>query len=673
MRKIANNYTNPTYTQCYMKKILLIPIFSFCCLLTQAQADKYEFGKIAKEDINYKECPFDKTAGAVVLFDKGDSRFVRTENSFQVLYERVTRIKILSNAGIEWAKVEIPFYQSNNIFEKVIELKATAYNFEDGQLKQTKLEKESVHEEKLNENWLLKKFAIPDVKVGTVIEYTYKIESQYVFNLRDWEFQWKIPVLFSQYKVSLVPFYQYTFLLQGASKFDEQTSVVSTGLEEQFGAIKYKDMIHTYIMKNVPAFKDEEFITSPEDYMIKLDFQLSKIIHPDGFQKDIITTWPLLMKDLSEDDNFGRYVDKCYRQAPKVFDLRSIASLSQQQKFDTVINYVKKNYSWNGKTSKYSSKSVKDLMTDKFGNSADINLFAVGLLNGVGVKASPVLISTRSNGKIKYDYPFLDFFNYVGIKANIDSISVLSDATDILIANDRLPVNCLNDRGLIINDNKGENKGKVEWVSLYSRTTSKSRSSIFVHLNDSASTVGVISTFGEYDGLYMRKKYGTDMKNISKYFADNDYNVPDSTVVIKNMENSSNPYSIRFTSEFSPERIGDKIYLAPFFKEVPQINPLKQQQRTYPIDMTYAKQRIFNSNIPIPKGYKVEFLPLPKRIKNQQFEMDYSATVVGENVNVAFYYYFKQPVYEAIEYAKIKAYYNELISKANEKIVFVKE
>ena len=129
MRKIANNYTNPTYTQCYMKKILLIPIFSFCCLLTQAQADKYEFGKIAKEDINYKECPFDKTAGAVVLFDKGDSRFVRTENSFQVLYERVTRIKILSNAGIEWAKVEIPFYQSKNIFEKVIELKATAYNF----------------------------------------------------------------------------------------------------------------------------------------------------------------------------------------------------------------------------------------------------------------------------------------------------------------------------------------------------------------------------------------------------------------------------------------------------------------------------------------------------------------------------------------------------------------
>lgn len=650
-----------------MKKSLFILVATVCLQLTQAQNNKYEFGKVSNDDIQYKECPYDKTAEAVVLFDKGESRFVQTENSFMVVYERTTRIKILTKAGVDWAKVEIPIYQSNNIYEKVINLEATAYNFEDGQLTANKLEKESVHEEKLSENWLQKKFAVPNVKVGTVIEYKYAIESEYVFQLRDWEFQWKIPVLYSEYKVSLVPFYQYTFLLQGANKFDEQTSVVSTGLEEQFGNVRYKDMIHTYVMKNLTAFKDEEFITSPRDYIIKLDFQLSKITYADGFQKDIISTWPLLMKDLLGDDNFGKYAAKCEKLASKVFDLKGFSSLTQQQKFDSVLSYVKKNYSWNKKDRKYASKSVKDLMADKFGNSADLNLFAVGLLNGVGVKAYPVLISTRDNGKIKYDYPFLDFFNYVGIKANIDSVSVLSDATDILIANDRLPLNCINDRGLIVQ------KDKVEWVGLLSRTNSKSRSSLFVHLNDTMSTVGVILTAGEYDGLYMRKQYGSDMKKITKYFSDNDYNVADSTVVIKNMENFSNPYSLKFISEFRPERINNKIYLAPFFSEVPKVNPLKQQTRTYPIDMIYSKQRIFNSNIPIPEGYAVEFLPASKKIKNPQFEMEYNATIVGENVNVAFYYSFKQPVYDAADYAKIKTYYNEIISKSNEKIVFVKK
>lgn len=650
-----------------MKKFILILVTFVCLQLIQAQTNKYEFGKVPIEDIQYNECPYDKTAEAVVLFDKGESHFVKSHDSFLIMYEKTTRIKILTAAGVDWAKVEIPFYQSNNIYEKVFDVEATAYNYEDGVLTRTKLESENIHDEKLNESWILRKFAVPNVKVGTVIEYKYTIESEYVFNLRDWEFQWKIPVLYSQYNVSMVPFYQYTFLLQGAGKFDEQTSEVSTGLEEQFGSIKYKYMNHTYIMKNLAAFKDEEFITSPKDYMIKLDFQLSKILYPNGVKKDIITTWPLLIKDLLEDDNFGKYVSKSTKIAPKIFDLNGFSALTQQQKFDSVINYVKKNYSWNKKNRIYSSKSVKDLMTDKFGNSADVNLFAVGLLNGVGVKAYPVLISTRDNGKIKYDYPFLDFFNYVGIKADIDSVSVLSDATDILIANDRLPVDCINDVGLIIQ------KEEVEWVGLRSKTNSKSRSTFLVNLNDTLSTANIILSAGEYDGLYMRKEYGSDMKKIAAYFSENDYSVADSSVVVKNMEKFSSPYLLRFSSEFRPERINNKIYLAPFFNELPKVNPLKQQTRTYPIDFTYSKQRIYNSNISIPEGYTVEFLPMSKKINNDQFEMDYNATIIGNNVNVAFYYYFKQPVYAAADYVKVKTYYNEIISKGNEKIVFVKK
>ena len=103
-----------------MKKCILILVTSVCLQLIQAQNNKYEFGKISNNDIQYNECPYDKTAEAVVLFDKGESRFVRTDNSFMVVYERTTRIKILTNAGIDWAKVEIPIYRSNNIYEKII-------------------------------------------------------------------------------------------------------------------------------------------------------------------------------------------------------------------------------------------------------------------------------------------------------------------------------------------------------------------------------------------------------------------------------------------------------------------------------------------------------------------------------------------------------------------------
>ena len=659
-KTFINNYLN-------MKNSLLLFVYLFLWGgIVRSQNREYEFGKIGSSDMNYSECPFDKQADAVVLFDKGESNFVEQDGNFNVVFKRTVRIKILNEAGINWANVEIPYYQSNNIFEDVTDIVAVSYNFEAGTLNKTEMKASNCHAEKKNENWMLTKFAIPNVKVGSVIEYKYSIESQYVFNLRDWEFQWKIPVLYSEYKVSMIPFYQYSFLMQGATKFDEQTSVVSN-YDRQYGSIKFQDYVHTYIMKNVAAFKDEEFITSPNDYIIKLDFQLSKIIFPQGYQKDIITTWPLLIKDMLDSESFGKHISKCEKMTPKVFNLATFSNLTQQQKFDSVINFVKKTYIWNKNERLYTSKNIKKFQEDKFGNSADINLFAIGLLRGVGINAQPVIISTRENGKIKLDYPFLDFFDYVLIKADVDSTVILSDATDIFIANNRLPVNCINDRGLVIQ------KDKVEWVNLQAKTMSRIRTSVINNLSANQCLSKVSLNASEYDGLNFRKKFGTDKKAIIKHLSENEYNINDSTVVIKNMESFSSPYIVSFVNDSKPEIINNKIYISPFLQEVIQNNPLKQQSRSYPIDMNYAKQRVYVSTTTIPEGYKIDFLPVNKTIKNAYFEMDYNVNIFEKIVYVSFAYSFKKPVYDAGDYLMIKSFYNDIIGKANEKIVFVKE
>jgi len=57
---------------------------------------------------------------------------------------------------------------------------------------------------------------MPDVRIGSVIEYSYKILSPYIFNLRNWAFQNTIPVMYSEYSTSMVPFYDYVSNLQGA-------------------------------------------------------------------------------------------------------------------------------------------------------------------------------------------------------------------------------------------------------------------------------------------------------------------------------------------------------------------------------------------------------------------------------------------------------------------------
>jgi len=651
-----------------MKQLFFFVLFLFnmpSALL--AQDFNNEYGNVGLSDIKYSFYPSDKEAEAVVIYDIGQSYFTRNNNSFDVIYERTTRIKVFKEAGIRFANVEIPFYGEGEIYENVSDIEACTYNFENGVFIKTKLDLKTCHDEKVNKYWTQKKFALPNVKVGSIIEYHYRINSEYIFKLRNWNFQWKIPVIYSKYITKMIPFYQYTWLLQGANKFESQKSYIDSGLEQQFGNVKFQDMVYEYVMKDLPAFKDEEFITSEDDNIIKLNFQLSKVINQDGIVQNVITTWPEMIKDLQKDEDFGGYERKSEGQAPKIFDLKTLTLLPAQQRFDSILNYVKTNYNWNKSNYKMASKSVKTFMKDKSGNNADINLFAIGLLNAAGVKSSPVILSTRDNGKIKLDYPFSHFFNYVAIIADVDGRKILSDATNAFSANDRIPEKCINDKGLIIQ------KDKVEWVGLQTTVPTKIQKTIRMNLTDSINNVTVQTSATEYSGLDYRNDFATNTRTIKQHLLDKGYNVIDSSIVVKNQTSINNPYILKYTIEDHPEKMNDKIYVSPFLHEVLSENPLKQSVRTYPIDMIYPKKSSFYSEIAIPVGYKVDFLPPADKIKNEMFELEYSTLVHDKKIIVNLIYYFKIPVYEATEYSKIKYYFNEIVNKGSEKIVFVKE
>lgn len=649
-------------------KIQLAIIF---CLLIQfrVQGQNYlkEFGKIAKDEIELKEYVLDKDAEAVVLFDIAKSYFDRTESSFDVVFERTTRVKILSEAGIKWAEVEIPFYQEGGIYEKVYDIEAYSYNYENALINKTPFNVANTFDEKINNYWNVKKFAIPNVKEGTIIEYKYKINSQYKFNLRDWDFQWRIPIVYSEYEVKMIPFYEYSWLLQGANKFDSQTSYVSQGISRQFGSITFQDMVHKYIMKDIPAFNNEEFITSINDYIIKLDFQLSKIKYPNGATVDIITTWEDMNKELLKHKDFGKYIQKSEKLATKLFNTDSLKLKNNKEKFNLIMEYVKENFNWDKNNGKYASKTPSKLVEEKYGNCADINLFTIGLLNASGIVAKPVLISTRENGKIKYDYPYTHFFNYVIITANVDGENILTDATEILGLNNRIPSRCINDKGLIIQ------KDKIDWIGLECNFPSQIATDLKIEISNEAIINSSISKNAtEYEASYFRNNYTDNIETIKKRLETTEYLIIDTTIVVQNQINKEKPYILTYDQTSKPEFVNEKIYLSPFLNETISDNPLKQKERTYPIDMTYPKQRIFNSTILIPEGYKVDYIPSEQKINNQLFELTYLARSEDNQIIISFDYYFKKSVYSATDYSKIKFYFNEIVKRGNEKIVLAR-
>lgn len=650
-----------------MKYLRLLLVAILCVpAIGMTQNFSTEYGKLGKDEIEMKSYALDNTAEAVVLFDIGKSSFDPEGGGFTLIFERTTRIKILSDAGLKYAEVEIPFYQEDMKFEMVESIEANTYNFENGKLVKTPLNVSNYHDEKINDKWNLRKFALPDVKAGSIIEYKYRVTSPYLFNLRDWEFQWRIPVVYSAYQTKMVPFFEYTYLFQGAYKLNTNTSHVEAGFPQHFGSLEYNAVVYDFVMKNIPAFNDEQFITSVNDYISKLDFQLSKIIYTNGAKVDIIKSWQDLIKDMANDDNFGKYVKKSEKVAKKIFNLDSLSAKPPIERYNLILNYVKAGYSWNQRNGKFASKSPGDLITDKVGNCAEINLFAIGLLKAAGLDAIPVIISTRDNGKIKQDYPFSHFFDYVLISTTIEGKTYLTDATEIFIPNDRIPSRCINDKGLLIN------KEKVEWIPLQCDFPSELDTKIALSLSGFELNAKVEVTASEYFALRCRNKYGDNKKKISEQLLKDGYNPIDSTIAIKSNLSVKEPYDYQFSLSGNAEIINDKIYIQPFLKETISDNPFKQKTRTYPVDIIYPKKFVFNTILVIPDGYKVDYLPENKKFAGEMADYDYMITADGKTINITFEYNFKNAVFAPKDYDRLKFFYNEIIKKGNEKIVLVK-
>lgn len=632
-----------------------------------------DYGRITDYELKMTSYSRDPLAGAVVLYDVGLSRMIEArELSFDVVFERSTKIKILKESGIEYATFAIPYYQENNVGEKVTNVIAITYNLENGEIKKTAINPNDFFDEKINDFWMARKFTMPDVRPGSVIEVKYSVTSPYLMNLRDWEFQWDIPVISSEYVTRMVPFYEYSYILQGAGKFDTQSSFADKSYPRSIAVpgapkgVEYFDMVYKFGMENVPAYTDIEFITSRNDYIIKIDFQLARIHQFGGTQRSIVSTWPELIRDLQGEENFGKFLSKSGGQLKSLLGNAKNPGGTELERYNEIISLVKSNFRWNGITSKFASKSADKFFKDKEGNSAEINLFAAGLLQAAGIDASPLLISTRRNGKIKTDYPFLHFFNNVVVAAKIGNDYIIGDATEPFLPNNRIPERCVNDRGLIIK------KGEPVWLSLEAMNPSSVSTFIEMNITETEIVATIQKSYTEYDAYIMRTSIADDDATLKKYADSQNYTTDAGSITLTNPKDPDKPLIIKFSAGVKTEIISDKIYISPFLNESISNNPLTQSKRTHPLDFIYPKIRTFASTLKIPEGYAIETTPSFPSVDTPLFKMVYSVEKTGNTVQVNLQYHFKLGTYKASDFTTLKLHYNEIIKYSNEKIVLKK-
>ena len=404
---------------------------------------------ITKGDIETNIYKKDSTAHALVIYELGNSYIDKFD--FKLKTEIKKKIKILDKEGFNQATIIENLYNNDEgyIKEKILDINATTSNIIDGKISKTKIEKSQIFEEKYNDNITRIKFTLPNVKEGSVISYSYTIESPFIFKFKDWEFQHDVPTLYSEYRASIPGNYQYNIKLVGGQKLDINDSKLEKDCLNAGDGTKADCFVTRYVMKNIPAFVEEEFTTAKMNYLSRVDYELKTYKGFDGSIKNYTKTWKTTDRDLKTKQSIGRQLNKS-SIVKNVLPESIIIEKDLLKKANAIFKFVQQNYTWNDKYNLFKEVSLKDLVTNKTGRASEINLLLYNLLANNGIDVKTVLLSTRAHGLATKVHPVITDFNYLLVQATINDKSYLLDAMDNYLTFGQISFRCLNQYGRLL-------------------------------------------------------------------------------------------------------------------------------------------------------------------------------------------------------------------------------
>lgn len=646
-------------------KNLLAAVFMVAIFhAASSQKSPIKFGEIPMEDMKMTSYPVDSSAVAVILADYGYAYVNISSVTASLIFERHVRIKILKKEGLSWADAAIPIYHVGATEERVSGLKASTYNLEGDKIVETKMPKEGTFKEKFNRNINLMKFTLSNVREGSVLEYSYTINSDFLSNFPNWQFQYRIPVRYSEYWASIPDFFTMEKYMQG------YVSPTTYEVKDR-PKTNYSDKVHHWIIKDVPAFKVEPFMTSENDYMSKVNFALAYINFPGQPTREIMGSWQNLNTQLLESESFGRAITGSGFLKKKAEELIA-GETDQMKKIEIIYNYVKQTLDWNGQND-FLADNLKDVFDRKKGTTGDINLALASMLDKVGFMVDMLLLSTRDHGFVRSQYPMSRQFNYAVCVVRVDGKPILLDATERFLPVGVIPERCLNGQGLLIS------KNFHGWLPLETKTKAKTLIQSDLTLNPSGDLHGHVSYMRDgYDGSIMRRNYftkgeGDYVKNalaektswqVTRSSFDN---LQDITKAAKEIH--------EVTIDDQTTVAGNQIYISPFVTERLEKNPFTLEERTYPVDYGSLKEKIYMAKIVLPEGYEIDELPQSKvlAMPGGVAKYTYSVSHVGNAVNIMSNFQINRNIFGHDEYPILREFYNQVVAKQAEQIVLKKK
>lgn len=534
--------------------------------------EKIRFKKIPVADLEMKFYDQDTSAHAVILYDKGHL------HGTTGVFTRHVRLKILKTAGTNHANFQVRTLSRSDI-------EGATFNLVNGQVQETALSRENIFREEIVQGYYTYKIFFPAVRPGSVIDLTYSFNGVPY----QWRFQETIPVKFSE--LTLEPTKYLVFK------------------KTMFGSQPVRQDGYRWTATNVPAFRTEPYMSHYSNYLTHFKIDVESVTFAGALSWEFSSSWEKVAERLMESDQFGIVLKNTPFLNDKASEIRK-SNARAIDKIRTAFDHIKDNIKWNGhSTHMVTPEFWANYKRNHSGNSAEVNLLLISLLQKSGIKTYPAVLSTRDNGLLNPVSASLSGLNYVVAYVKTDSLELFLDATDPDITPGILPARCKNISAYVIDHPRAS-----WWVDISSGKAEVKKQFIKIEQNTAGDFVAEISnTFQDYGFLEWIKTFkekGEESAYISSIIA-NSTDVPLTDCKLSIDRKKLTATEVRTASLSGSDVIQDlgeeMLINAFYFSNIS--NPFKLTERDYPIDFIYPRTQSIIFSLKVPDGYSLRKVP----------------------------------------------------------------
>jgi hypothetical protein len=637
-----------------MKKSCLL-FGLFCLFQSLVFAQKEKFGKYNPNEIVYAQVDFEPEADAVVLFEEGHSKFVG--KIFETNYH--FRIKVLKESGVSRGDARIRFYSGDDRIEEISGIKAQVANFEGGQEQIFKVEKDQIFLVDLGNGFKEYRITFPNVKVGSILEWTYNKTDKNITFLDGWTFQNDIPTILSTYSITMIPQLEYKMIGQGYKYTTASEKTSNNGT-------------YSWTLRKLNSLKGEPYMKNFGDYKDRVEFQLSRYQKSISEWVDVLMNWTVLGNEILDG-----YKEKGYNRNilndPALGEL-TFPESSDLEKAKKAYYYLQNVISLRPETGFVPNQSLQQLLKKRGGSPLEVNLALMGILNSLGISCQPILVGSKGSGRSELvSFPFLNQFNSIMLIATVEGQKYYLDLEDPLAPFGYVDLDKHVKSGLLLE------RDKSQLVPI--EIKHNSNSIFFTQMRfDEEKNVWVEGSLRKfyYEGFVLAQK-AKQLENanepLEKLFSlEPTWEVTEIKADDQLKENNFTNTNFKIKIPMDGGAESDLLMVSPFKITTFGKNPFTQEQRNFPVDFGFAFNETYNTILEIPEGWELDDYPLNENIsmKNNEILFFYNTVITEGKIQINARIEVKKPIIDVRQYGNLKYFMETVATKLSSPVILKK-